>query len=159
MMSAPSEAAGESGELARLGVIAKVAIRKGFAHYAVRLGFGGEESAQDASAPQGDARRLREALEELGPTFVKFGQMIAGRRDIFPEEIVSELRKLHDAAIEFPAADARQIIEEDTGQSVSALFASFDDRPMAAASMAQVHCAPSSISSARRATRSGSHGW
>lgn len=140
-MNAPSEPAGASGELARLRVIAKVAIQKGFAHYAVRLGFGTEESARDNSGPQGDARRLREALEELGPTFVKFGQMIAGRRDVFPEEIVVELRKLHDAAIEFPAADARRIIEEDTGQSVSALFASFDDRPMAAASMAQVHCA------------------
>ncbi len=140
-MNTPSEAASTSGEIARLGAIARVAIRKGFAHYAVRLGFGGEESAQDASAPRGDARRLREALEELGPTFVKFGQMIAGRRDIFPEELVSELRKLHDAATEFPVAVARQIIEEDTGQSVSVLFASFDDRPMAAASMAQVHCA------------------
>lgn len=140
-MNAPSEAAGASGEVARLGVIAKVAIRKGFAHYAVRLGFGKAESAQDTSVPRGDARRLREALEELGPTFVKFGQMIAGRRDIFPEELVNELRKLHDAATEFPVADARQIIEEDTGQSVSDLFASFDDRPMAAASMAQVHCA------------------
>lgn len=140
-MNAPSEAAGASGEIARLGVIARVAIRKGFAHYATRLGFGGAESAQDVSVPRGDARRLREALEELGPTFVKFGQMIAGRRDIFPEELVNELRKLHDAAIEFPVAAARQIIEEDTGQSVSDLFASFDDRPMAAASMAQVHCA------------------
>lgn len=140
-MNAPSEAAGASGEVARLGVIAKVAIRKGFAHYAVRLGFGKAESAQDTSVPRGDARRLREALEELGPTFVKFGQMIAGRRDIFPEELVNEFRKLHDAATEFPVADACQIIEEDTGQSVSDLFASFDDRPMAAASMAQVHCA------------------
>jgi ubiquinone biosynthesis protein len=140
-MNAPSEAASTSGEIARLGVIAKVAIRKGFAHYAVRLGFGKAESAQDDSVPRGDARRLREALEELGPTFVKFGQMIAGRRDIFPEELVNELRKLHDAATEFPVAAARQIIEEDTGQSVSDLFASFDDRPMAAASMAQVHCA------------------
>jgi ubiquinone biosynthesis protein len=140
-MNAPSEAASTSGEIARLGVIAKVAIRKGFAHYAVRLGFGKVESAQGVSVPHGDARRLREALEELGPTFVKFGQMIAGRRDIFPEELVNELRKLHDAATEFPVADARQIIEEDTGQSVSDLFASFDDRPMAAASMAQVHCA------------------
>lgn len=140
-MNALSEAASTSGEIARLGVIAKVAIRKGFAHYAVRLGFGKVESAQDVSVPRGDARRLREALEELGPTFVKFGQMIAGRRDIFPEELVNELRKLHDAATEFPVADARQIIEEDTGQSVSDLFASFDDRPMAAASMAQVHCA------------------
>jgi ubiquinone biosynthesis protein len=140
-MNALSEAAGTSGEIARLGVIAKVAVRKGFAHYAVRLGFGKAESAQDTSVPRGDARRLREALEELGPTFVKFGQMIAGRRDIFPEELVNELRKLHDAATEFPVAAARQIIEEDTGQSVSDLFASFDDRPMAAASMAQVHCA------------------
>lgn len=141
-MDDTKHAQGTGSEIARLGVIAKVAIRYGFAHYAVRLGFGSEEdSTQEISTPVGDASRLREALEELGPTFVKFGQMVAGRRDIFPEELVFELKKLHNAAIEFPAAAARQIIEEDTGQSISTLFSTFDDNPMAAASMAQVHCA------------------
>jgi ubiquinone biosynthesis protein len=106
------------GEAARLAAIARVAITKG-------LG--------------GDAARLREALEELGPTFVKFGQMISQREDLFPAPLVAELRSLQDRAGTFPAAQARQIIEQDTGSPVGALFASFDDEPMAAASIAQVH--------------------
>ena len=137
-MSVPS-AAGERGEFARFGAIAKVAIEKGLGHYAARLGLGGK-NRQDAAGAS-DAQRLREALEELGPTFVKFGQMLSQRDDLFPEDLVSELRGLQDRAGEFPAETARRIIEEDTGRNAAELFATFDDHPMAAASMAQVHCA------------------
>ena len=140
-MRSPVRAVEASGELVRLGEIARVAIGKGLAHYAARLGYGAKGVAGEESGGQGDARRLREALEELGPTFVKFGQMLSSRTDVFSEELVDELRKLHDAAGEFPAATARRIIEDETGRKVSELYASFDDRPMAAASMAQVHCA------------------
>lgn len=140
-MRAPVRAVEASGELARLGEIARVAISKGLAHYAARLGYGAAKAGGEVSAGEGDARRLREALEELGPTFVKFGQMVSSRTDVFPEELVGELRKLHDAAGEFPAETARRIIEEETGRKVSELYSSFDDQPMAAASMAQVHCA------------------
>lgn len=128
------------GELARLSAIAKVAAAKGWGHYAARLGFGGGDTAPD-SAGKSDAIRLREALEELGPTFVKFGQMVSGRTDLFPEELTTELRKLHDAAAPFPADLARRIVEEETGKPIAELFASFDAQPMAAASIAQVHCA------------------
>ncbi len=142
MNDRPSLRAEDSpGELARLGAIARIAIENGWGRYAERLGFGGRGEPKQGISPKSDACRLREALEELGPTFVKFGQMMAGRTDLFPESLVAELSKLHDAATPFPAEDARRIVEEETGRPISALYASFDDRPMAAASMAQVHCA------------------
>ena len=128
------------GELARLAAIARVAIAKGWGRHAERLGFAGAATAGTAP-PASDARRLRDALEELGPTFVKFGQMLSQRDDLFPAELVSELRGLQDRAGSFPAETARRIIEEDIGRAVADLFASFDDQPMAAASIAQVHCA------------------
>ena len=137
----PLELPAREGELARLATIAKVAAAKGWGRFAERLGFAREADRRQESAAKTDAVRLREALEELGPTFVKLGQMMAGRTDIFPEELVAELGKLHEAATPFPAQAARGIVEEETGKSIADLYASFDDAPMAAASMAQVHCA------------------
>jgi ubiquinone biosynthesis protein len=133
--------AGAAGEARRLAAIARVAAAKGWKHYAARLGLGGQQNDEVASHRSDDAVRLREALEELGPTFVKFGQMLSQRDDLLPPALVAELRALQDRAGAFPSATARRIIEEDTGRAVEQLFATFDDQPMAAASMAQVHCA------------------
>lgn len=140
-MNARPELAPAEGEMGRLAAIAKVAIAKGLGRYAGRLGFVGRNDAEEDAGAESDARRFREALEALGPTFVKLGQMISGRTDLFPETLTAELRKLHDAAEPFPAAIARRTVEEQTGSAIAELFASFDDAPMAAASMAQVHCA------------------
>ena len=129
-----------AGEGTRLAAIARIAAAKGWGHFAEKLGFPGHE--QPACGPAtADAVRLREALEELGPTFVKFGQMLSQREDLFPKALVSELRSLQDHVATFPAAQARRIVEDEIGNKIEALFASFDDEPMAAASMAQVHCA------------------
>lgn len=132
---------GKTGELARLAQIARIAASKGWGHYAERLNLGKHAPAGPGAEAKSDAVRLREALEELGPTFVKLGQMMAGRTDIFPQELVAELGNLHEHAEPFPAEVARGIVEEETGKPLADTYATFDDRPMAAASMAQVHCA------------------
>ncbi len=82
---------------------------------------------------------IREMLEELGPTFVKFGQLLSTRPDLVPPDIIAELRKLQDDVQEFPAEVARRHIEEELGLSVERLFIEFEDRPLAAASIGQVH--------------------
>ncbi|MDX1801256.1 MAG: ubiquinone biosynthesis regulatory protein kinase UbiB [Marinobacter sp.] len=85
--------------------------------------------------------RLRLALEELGPIFVKFGQILSTRRDLLPDDMAESLRNLQDRVPPFPGETARAIIESSLGKPVSSLFATFDLAPMASASVAQVHAA------------------
>ncbi|MEY2682611.1 MAG: hypothetical protein RIQ66_1172 [Pseudomonadota bacterium] len=83
--------------------------------------------------------RLRLALEELGPIFVKFGQVLSTRRDVLPEDIADELAKLQDQVPPFDSNLAVATIERSFGKSISALFSEFDRNPIASASIAQVH--------------------
>ena len=85
--------------------------------------------------------RLRLALEELGPIFVKFGQAVSTRRDLLPPDIADELAKLQDRVPPFPGAIARGLIEQAYGRPLAEVFASFEESPLAAASIAQVHAA------------------
>jgi ubiquinone biosynthesis protein len=94
---------------------------------------------RNRSAPLGE--RIRLALEELGPIFVKFGQAVSTRRDLLPREVADELAKLQDQVPPFPAKEAVAILDEAYGQSVDEVFARFDFEPFAAASIAQVHTA------------------
>jgi len=89
----------------------------------------------------GRGERLRLALQELGPIFVKFGQAVSTRRDLLPSDIADELAKLQDRVPPFPGATAREIIERAYGRPVSEAFSTFDETPLAAASIAQVHVA------------------
>ena len=94
---------------------------------------------RDKSAPLGE--RIRLALEELGPIFIKFGQALSTRRDLLPADIADELAKLQDEVPPFPAEEAIAILNEAYGESVDDVFERFDTEPFAAASIAQVHTA------------------
>jgi ubiquinone biosynthesis protein len=85
------------------------------------------------------AERLRLALEELGPTFIKFGQIISARRDLVTDEYYAELCKLQDSVPTFPGTEAKKIFESEIGISVDEAFDEFDTQPLAGASIAQVH--------------------
>src|SRR5574340_1379001 len=85
------------------------------------------------------AVRLRSALEELGPTVIKFGQILSTRPDILPEDYLVELLKLQDTVAPLPFAGIVKVIESEFKRPVSELFASIEEEPIAAASIAQVH--------------------
>ncbi|HBK56999.1 MAG TPA: ubiquinone biosynthesis regulatory protein kinase UbiB [Xanthomonadales bacterium] len=89
----------------------------------------------------GRGARLRLALQELGPIFVKFGQILSTRRDLLPPDLVEELALLQDRVAPFPGAQAQAIIEAQLGTPISTLFAQFEIEPLASASIAQVHAA------------------
>jgi len=86
-------------------------------------------------------QRLREALEELGPIFVKFGQLLSTRPDLIPEDIAVELTRLQDDVEPFPSDEARSVIELAYGVRLEEHLTDFDDQPIASASVAQVHSA------------------
>ncbi|HEX5953443.1 MAG TPA: ubiquinone biosynthesis regulatory protein kinase UbiB [Rhodanobacteraceae bacterium] len=85
--------------------------------------------------------RLRLALTELGPIWVKAGQVLSTRRDLIPEDVADELAHLQDQVPPFPGAIARATVEESLGRPIGELYANFDETPLASASIAQVHAA------------------
>jgi len=85
------------------------------------------------------AERFRMVLEELGPTFVKFGQIMSGRPDLLPNEFIVELEKLQSSVPPFPQQEAENLIEKELGKAVSELFREFAVEPIASASIAQIH--------------------
>ncbi|MDD5034516.1 MAG: ubiquinone biosynthesis regulatory protein kinase UbiB [Methylococcaceae bacterium] len=87
------------------------------------------------------AERIRQALEDLGPIFVKFGQTLSTRRDLLPEDVAEELVKLQDRVPAFPGDEARKSVEKALGKPVLEIFREFDETPLASASIAQVHSA------------------
>ena len=94
---------------------------------------GGSESRADLS------RRMREAAETLGPTYIKLGQIISSGEGIFPNELVSEFIKCRDQVPPEPFSSVRRVVESELGATLESTFATFDREPIAAASIAQVH--------------------
>lgn len=130
--------AGRDGS--RLTEILHIASRFGLGVLLARLGLErpegeGEAAAESRTLPQ----RTRLALEALGPTFVKLGQILATRGDLLSPEWISELEQLHSRAPTLPFEKLRAAVEEALGQPPETAFAHFDAAPLAAASMAQVH--------------------
>src|ERR671931_562702 len=130
--------------LGRLSEIAQVAAKHGFGYFLEShrltdlLPWHQKVLPADGALSQRGVR-LREMLDELGPTFVKFGQLLSTRPDVVPPDIISELRALQDDVRPFPFEQAERVIEEDLGNSIDRLFLEFDPGPVAAASIGQVH--------------------
>ncbi|WP_342132117.1 ubiquinone biosynthesis regulatory protein kinase UbiB [Hydrogenophaga sp. OTU3427] len=110
-----------------------------FQHPFLRLLTRWVSIGRDLSVPRG--QRLREALERLGPIFVKFGQVLSTRRDLLPPDIADELAALQDRVPPFPSAVAVATVERAFGRRVDQVFATFEHVPVASASIAQVHFA------------------
>src|SRR3954454_20124654 len=131
--------------LGRLSEIAQVAVKHGFGYFfqprALRDLFpgGAKVDASENGARSERGRRLREMLDELGPTFVKFGQLLSTRPDVVPPDIIIELRGLQDDVRPVPFEHIERVLEEELGNSVDRLFLEFDPTPVAAASIGQVH--------------------
>ena len=108
-----------------------------------RMVAGGAGAAADAvrRANAESPAHLRAALEELGPTFIKLGQLLSTRSDLLPPAFVAELAKLQDAAPPVPGDVIRAVVRSELGAEPEEVFAAFDDRPLASASIGQAHAA------------------
>ena len=131
--------------LGRISEISQVAAKHGFGYFFDTHGPGAFLSRrQHEIAPEPDegstrGQRLRQMLDELGPTFVKFGQLLSTRPDVVPPDIVFELKALQDDVTPFSFEEVELVIREELGLTVEQLFLEFDETPIAAASIGQVH--------------------
>ena len=148
MSSVLMETLSAGRDLGRLNEVASVLIRFGFGDLVRRLGLAGVLERAGKALRFGDAgesarleppARDRRALEELGPTFVKLGQVMATRMDLFPPEWIAEFEKLQDHVPALPFEQILEQLREDLGADPDEVFAEFSPEPLAAASMAQVY--------------------
>jgi ubiquinone biosynthesis protein len=133
-------------DLRRLNEVGRILWKYGFSDVVQRLDLGGPDarglfrirvSAEIAALSPHE--RVRRALEEMGPTYVKLGQILATRVDLFPPDLIHELEKLQDRVPPVPWATLRPQVEKALGRSIDQVFTSIDESPLGSASMAQVH--------------------
>jgi ubiquinone biosynthesis protein len=122
--------------LGRLSEIAQIAVRHGFGYV-----LDGRRRRLEDEERTNRGRHLREMLDELGPTFVKFGQLLSTRPDLVPPDIIAELRGLQDDVRAVPFPEVERVVEEDLELPLEKLFVDFSPTPIAAASIGQVHSA------------------
>jgi ubiquinone biosynthesis protein len=154
-------------DLARLREISAVLVRHGFGEIVARVGLGRKKSdaksegkseppriegaesleisAEEHARGEDEKKRVsihervRLVLQDLGPSFIKLGQIISTRPDLIPPELIIELKKLQDDVPSVPFADIRDVVETSLGDKIENLFLSFDEKPLATASIGQVH--------------------
>ncbi len=129
--------------------IVDVMIRHGFGYLVDRFGLRpfrslreklfGPRPLKEQLLILSEAERLRRALEELGPTFIKFGQILSTRHDLIPSEYIHELSKLQDRVIPYEYAEAKKVIEKEFGKNIEEVYQSFNPKQIAAASIGQVY--------------------
>jgi len=130
--------------IGRISEIAQVAVKHGFgyfleSHRLTDLLPWRPKKPLAPATPSQRGQHLREMLDELGPTFVKFGQLLSTRPDVVPPDIIAELRGLQDDVRPFPFEQVESVIQRELGQPIERLFLEFTEAPMAAASIGQVH--------------------
>lgn len=132
----------------RFAAITRVLMKHGFSDVAERLFARSGKSAEDLEGKDlprttgfPSPRRIRLVLEELGPSFIKLGQLMSTRADIFPPEYIEEFKKLQDRVPAIPYQDIKQVLEQELKRPLTAIFAEFVPDSIAAASVAQVHLA------------------
>ncbi|HVJ91805.1 MAG TPA: AarF/ABC1/UbiB kinase family protein [Labilithrix sp.] len=155
-------------DLGRLREITSVLVRHGFGEIVARAGFGrkprrsagGKSEPPPSGGPLNDApelssdelaegeaeraristaERIRLAIQDLGPSFIKLGQIMSTRNDLLPPDVIAELKKLQDNVPPVPYEDIRSVVESSLGAPIDQLFVSFDETPLATASIGQVH--------------------
>lgn len=140
---------GKYRNIGRIRHIAQVFLAQGFGHLITQIGlrrfipFRRRLAGEEYPFPETETApvRLRRAFEELGPTFIKLGQVLSGRPDLVTSQFADEFKKLRDEVPPFPFEEARRIVESELKAPLGKLFLEFEQRPVAAASIAQVHYA------------------
>ncbi|HKA91937.1 MAG TPA: AarF/ABC1/UbiB kinase family protein [Haliangiales bacterium] len=126
-------------DVGRLGEITATFVRHGFGELCARAGLPIGTARSEDGAKVTFAARLRMALQELGPSFIKLGQIVSTRTDLIPADVCAELKKLQDGVPPISDADVHATIQETLGAPAEEVFRSFEPRPLACASIGQVH--------------------